>query len=422
MKTHNMFIRITALLTALLLLAGIPPISAQAASSSAIKQQINALKSERSELQSQMDQIEVQKDENWQSIEEKVEYKNSIDSQIFLLYSEVDNLNEQISAYTLLIAQTQVELDEAQQRWNELNEKNKERIRAMEEEGELSYWSVLFKANSFIDFIDRLNMIEEIQAADQRRLEALDAAAQQVADAKQTLNEEKAALEESMKELEAAQAQLDEKRAQTDAILVELMEENQEYEELLHGYEEEKNALISEIAAAEEEYNKALAAEEAAREQAQAAANNQSGNSGSQNNSGTSSAPPSSTGWIVPCSYKYISSAYGYRSSGWHNGVDLAAPSGTPIYATRSGTVTTAKALKNANGNYISYGNYVVINHGDGFSSLYAHMNYYVVSAGEYVSQGQLIGYVGSTGNSSGPHLHFTVFYNGSTVNPMSYI
>lgn len=96
--------------------------------------------------------------------------------------------------------------------------------------------------------------------------------------------------------------------------------------------------------------------------------------------------------------------------------MDFAASRGTPIYASRSGTVTKAVSLT------YSYGNHVVINHGDGYSSLYAHMDYYVVSPGQYVSQGQLIGYVGSTGNSTGPHLHFTIFYNGSDVNPMNYL
>ncbi|MFR8333183.1 MAG: M23 family metallopeptidase [Oscillospiraceae bacterium] len=116
-----------------------------------------------------------------------------------------------------------------------------------------------------------------------------------------------------------------------------------------------------------------------------------------------------------------VTSAYGYRvhpvTGAWsfHTGVDLGAAEGTPIYATRSGTVTTATYSD-------VYGNYVTINHGDGYSSLYGHMTHYVVSAGEYVSQGEVIGYVGSTGWSTGPHLHFTIYYNGSTVNPMDYI
>ena len=114
-------------------------------------------------------------------------------------------------------------------------------------------------------------------------------------------------------------------------------------------------------------------------------------------------------------------STYGYRvhpitgNYSFHNGLDLASYQGTPIYASKSGTVTTATY------NY-AYGYYVTINHYDGFSTLYGHMTNYVVSEGDYVERGQVIGYVGSTGYSTGPHLHFTVYYNGSTVNPAAYI
>ena len=98
-----------------------------------------------------------------------------------------------------------------------------------------------------------------------------------------------------------------------------------------------------------------------------------------------------------------------------HSGVDLAASSGTPIYATKSGTVTMA--------DYSSVnGYYVTINHGDGYSSLYAHMTNYIVSSGQTVTKGQIIGYVGTSGWSTGPHLHFEIYYGGSTVNPMDYV
>mgnify|MGYP002519771608 CR=1 FL=1 len=132
---------------------------------------------------------------------------------------------------------------------------------------------------------------------------------------------------------------------------------------------------------------------------------------------------PVTTGWVLPiASYTYLSDAFGMR---WHPihkdyrmhyGVDLAAPTGTPIYATRAGTVTTASYQANGAGNYVS------INHLDGFSSIYMHMTHYVVSKGQSVSQGQLIGYVGNTGISTGDHLHFGVSYAGTYVNPLAYI
>jgi murein DD-endopeptidase MepM/ murein hydrolase activator NlpD len=116
-----------------------------------------------------------------------------------------------------------------------------------------------------------------------------------------------------------------------------------------------------------------------------------------------------------------VSSPFGPRpaptagASTNHQGVDLSAPQGTPIYASRTGIVTTATYGKSA-------GYYVSINHGDGFSSIYMHMTHFVVSAGQAVSAGQVIGYVGSTGVSTGPHLHFGISYNGVYVNPANYV
>ena len=132
--------------------------------------------------------------------------------------------------------------------------------------------------------------------------------------------------------------------------------------------------------------------------------------------------PPSNATWITPVSGYTISSAFGmrihpvYKYALMHNGIDMACPRGTPIYATRAGTVTTASYQAGGAGYYVS------INHGDGFSSIYMHMTNYVVSSGQSVAAGQLIGYVGSTGVSTGPHLHFGVSYAGTYVNPMAYI
>ena len=124
---------------------------------------------------------------------------------------------------------------------------------------------------------------------------------------------------------------------------------------------------------------------------------------------------------MVPCSYRQFSSPFGEResptagASSNHKGVDLAGPEGTPIYASRTGVVTIATYGRSA-------GYYVTINHGDGFSSIYMHMTNYVVKKGQAVSAGQLIGYMGSTGISTGSHLHFGILKNGTWVNPMNYL
>ena len=431
---------IMAAIMLLTLLVGILPVSASAKSSGEIKAEINDLKGERSDIWAELEALQSEQDATWESIEEMVAQKDNIDQQIYLLYEEVDNINAQIRSYSELIAANQEELDAAEAKLAELNEKNKERIRAMEEEGEISIWSVLFKAKSFTDLIDRLNMMQEIEEADQRRMNELSEAAAAVAEARTALETEKAALEDSRAELKETQAVLDEKRAEADAILAELNADKRELDALEDQWEAEEAKLSAEIAAAEVEYTKALQAEEEARRKAeeerkrkeeeerrrQEEANKNPGNGGSSGGSGDSGSSGGSSfvsgeSWARPCSWRKLTSPYGYRThpttGQWkfHNGVDLANDQGTPIYAVRSGKVTVATYGG-------TYGYYVTINHGDGFSSLYAHMTRYVVSKGDTVKKGQLIGYMGSTGRSTGPHLHFSIFYNGSSVNPMNYI
>ena len=431
---------VMAAIMLLTLLAGILPVSASAKSSKEIKEEISALKGDRTAIWAELEALESEQDATWESIEEMVEQKENIDQQITLLYEEVDNINTQIRSYTELIAANQEELDAAEAKLRELNEKNKERIQAMEEEGTVSYWSVLFKAKSFTDLIDRLNMMEEIHRADQKRMSELSDAAQAVAEARTALETEKVALEESRAELKESEAILDAKRAEADEILAELNADKRALDALEDEWEAEEAKLSAEIAAAEVEYTKALKAEEEARRKAeeerkrkeeeekkkQEEANKKPGNGGSNNsgsNDGGSSGGSfvSGEGWARPCSWRKLTSPYGYRihpTTGqykFHNGVDLANDQGTPIYAARSGRVTVATYGG-------TYGNYVTINHGDGYSSLYAHMTRYVVHKGDTVKKGQLIGYMGSTGRSTGPHLHFSIFYNGSSVNPMNYI
>lgn len=383
------------------LLFSILPLRASAKSSSEIKEEIEELEDKQMDIWIEMDKLEEQQNDNWETTEEMVAQKNNIDQQINLLNVEIENINEQIRSYALLIAANQEELDQAEQVLEELSEKNKERIRAMEEEGKLSYWSVLFKANSFTDLIDRLNMMQEIQEADERRLEALAQAAEDVASARATLEEEKLALVTVRQDLADAQAVMDQKRAEADAILTQLNAEHRDLVALYEEYEDLESALSKEIADMEKEYTEQKKKEEAAQRPQGGA--------------------PTTGGWVRPCAYTVLTSAYGWRihpitkKESFHNGVDLANVQGTPIYAAKSGTVTVATY----NG---VYGYYVQINHGDGFSSLYGHLTHYIVSVGQKVSAGQVIGYMGSTGWSTGPHLHFTIYYNGNTVNPMNYI
>ena len=175
MKKRKLLVAIVAGILAVSMLLGLVlsvlPVAAHAAkSSSEIQTEIDALQEKQAEIQSQMEQLQGEMAENQSETEDIVKEKSNIDRQIGLLYEKMENINQQIDAYNVLIADKQEELTAAEIKLADLNEKNKDRIRAMEEDGGLSYWSVIFKANSFPDLLDRLNMIEEIAAADRRRI------------------------------------------------------------------------------------------------------------------------------------------------------------------------------------------------------------------------------------------------------------
>ena len=415
---------VMAAIMLLSLILSLIPTRVSAASSSEIKKQIAQLKEDKKELESQMKDVQKQTEENEDEIANMVNQKDAIDQEIFLMYEQIENINQQLSAYALLIADKQDELDAAQAHLTALSEKNKERIRAMEEDGEITYWSVLFKASDFSDLLDRLSMIEEIAAADRKRLEEMDAAAAEVVAARNVLEAEKRELESVKDELDAAQAVLDEKRAEADALLVELVEKGYELEDLYAEMEQQEEDFLKEIAQKEKEYNEAKRQEyiQYMSTYVTVPPATQAGSSGgTTSSSGGSSTVVGSSTWLRPCSYTKVSSPFGNRdaptagASTNHQGVDLSAPEGTPIYASRTGIVTAATSSKSA-------GFYVSINHGDGFSSIYMHMTRYVVSKGQAVSAGQVIGYVGSTGISTGNHLHFGISYNGTYVNPANYV
>ena len=399
------FTSLLALMLAAALFCTALPVPAHAAkSSTAIQSELDDLKKENKAIQAEINAIQSKYDANADQIQDLVDKKNAIDQEISLLNAQIENLNSQIAAYSQLIADTQDELDIAQFTLNGLNEKHKLRVRAMEEEGTVSYWEVIFEASSFTDMLDRINLMQEIAASDQARLEEMRQAAEEVLNAQEQMTQGKAELEASNAALMESQEAMEIKRTESDDILRELAKKQDEFQVMLDESEALQDELMLDIAAKEKELANAKYEEKLA---AQAAAGG---------------APTSNATWRTPVSGYTLTSAFGNRLQpvlGYYrmlNGIDMACAQGTPIYATRAGTVTTASYQAGGAGYYVS------INHLDGFSSIYMHMTHFVVSAGQSVSQGQLIGYVGSTGISTGPHLHFGISYAGSYVNPLAYI
>ncbi len=396
--------RILPLVLALVMAVSCLPMSGRAASSREIQEQIDALEEKSAAIQKEINAIQGQYNSNYRDMQDMVAQKESIDQELTLLNSKVETTNQQISAYSQLIADTQEELEDAQLELRQLSEQHRQRVRVMEEQGNLTYWEVIFQANSFIDLLDRLTMVEEINAADRKRIQQMRIAADIVSATQLNLETEKSSLEQTRVQLAEDEEALAEKRKQSDELLHELEKKAEEFELLLAKSEELQEELMQQIAAKEKDLEEAKYDEYLAKLALQG-----------EN-------PPSSATWITPVSGWRLSSPFGMRKhpvlgySRMHNGIDMACAQGTPIYATRAGKVTRAAYQAGGAGNYVS------INHLDGFASIYMHMTHYVVSAGQTVSQGQLIGYVGSTGISTGPHLHFGVSYAGTYVNPLAYI
>lgn len=404
-KTRLLVLFLAVLLTCV-------PVRAFAAPSDDIQKEIDALKEKEDELNRQADELQDQLDDNYATATSYAEEKERLDQETTLLLQQIDNTGDQIKEYNNLIAQRQAEVQALQDDYLALTDRYAKRMRTMQETGDVTLWEVVFRAESFSDMLARSVMVEEVSRADREMMDEVRKSAQSVQDKKLELAQERGALEAKKLELAEKQDELAALRAKTDEILIHLNEEKQDIGQDLQSVEEMKDELVKQIAEQEVKYRAAVEKELEEKRRQEA-----------ENNGGT--VPPSTGGFIFPLDrsgYAYMTSPYGYRVhpiSGvykLHNGADLAAYQGTKIYASRSGVVTTA--AYNAGG----YGNYVVINHGDGYSTLYGHMTHYCVSAGQHVSQGEVIGYVGSTGNSTGPHLHFTVYYNGNTINPLTVI
>lgn len=312
-----------------------------------------------------------------------------LDSQIAKAEDEIELQAELIDQLGQLIAGKTVELAESVQREEEQYEKARLRIRFMAEQGSLSYLSILLSADSFADFLARYEVVSQISTYDAQVFDSLKAIKETVAAQKLSL-EEDMALEESTKaDMEAAKIQLEKQLSDKNKAM--------------------QNILANE-AETQAEYRKMIEAEENLMEQVKKTA--------AELAAQTSFVGADGWAWPLSSSHKTITCVYGMRNHpitgkySLHTGVDIRAASGTKIYASNHGTVATS-------GYNAAYGNYVVINHGGGYTTLYAHMSKRAVSQGDKVKQGDVIGYVGSTGYSTGPHLHFEISKDGKTSNPL---
>lgn len=396
------------------------------------KDQINSLKSQAASLEQEKTHLQKQIDAVASSKNNALQQKQLLEQKINVLRSQIAVSEAAIADLTQQIAQKEIELEEAKAEEARYYELFCDRVRSMEEDGDTSYWAVLFHASSFSNFLDQVTRIGEIMDYDNMIMDQLEEARIAVDNAKKELEESKAEEEAVRNNLNAQKADLQAEESKVNALISQLNSQSAVYAEQMEDLEEDADAMAAQIAQAEKTYaaqleaqRKAEEARKRAAEEAAAAAARANQNSG-QTTTRTTTANVTNTGtggFVWPLSgYTRISSPFGYRNCPFHGrelhgGCDIPAPGGTPIMAAKAGVVILSSYAS-------SYGNHVTIAHADGTRTLYAHMSSRTVSAGQSVSQGEVIGYVGSTGSSTGNHLHFEIWTGNSSssrVNPLNY-
>ena len=405
---------VCALLAAVVFAASLPAYAVSQSEIDDLQKKLDALEQQAQEQQDVINDLTNQK-------ARFITRKLALDGKIEINRQMIELIGEQIKIYDEIIAEKQAELDKALEKETAQTELLRSRIRAMEENSSYSYASFIFDSSSVTELLSRIGDVNDIMHYDKALEEEYMAAREDVESIKKSYEEVRHEQELLQKELDTKQAELD---AQVEAAYTMIAD----IETLSDDAQAEYDAIAEEEAKAEETLQEAIrkrAAEEAAKNTANNAnSGGNSGGSGGNSGGGGSSGGGSATSlsnlqWPVP-SCTLITSRFGYRvapttgASTYHGGLDIGAGMGASIVAAGAGDVIYA----GANG---GYGNCVMIDHGNGVVTVYAHMSSIGVSYGQYVTAGQYVGAVGSTGVSTGPHCHFEIRINGAQTDPAAY-
>lgn len=375
-------------------------VPAQASKIDDAKGDKNDLENKKSKAEQQLNSLSSEK----QAIKD---YVIKLDNKLAKLDVKITKLNKQLDETQTSLDKTEVELKGAKE-----DEKNqyftmKKRIKFMYENGDTAYIEAIFSANSFGDLLNRAEYVSDISEYDHNMLLRL-----------RETKDEIAATESSLKKQVSRYEALSEEMEEEQADVSKLVDDKNKQMEKYNKKIRKTKSLLKEYEAGLAEQEKLIARLEKEARQAQ---NNSSGGS-SDNSSSDENIPDSGGQFIWPCpSSSNITSPYGYRihpitgRKKLHSGVDIGAPTGASVLAAGSGTVILSEYSSSA-------GNWIIIDHGGGLSTVYMHNSSLVARRGDHVKRGELIARVGSTGMSTGSHLHFSVRVNGNYVNPMPYV
>lgn len=353
------------------------------------KAQVDALKTKVAEAGKRKNELKAQLSGLTNDLSALQKQISLLDSQIEAQQDEIDAQEELLTELTQMIADKTIELEESERQQAEQYDQLRSRLRYMVEHGTASSLSILLSSDSFSDFLNRYEIIRQISLRDENLFEQLKAIRDKVLTEKQELEDTKKEAEDTKAQMEAnkaeLEAQMEAKRKQMESIQLAQKNVKDAYAAMI----ETEDELMA-------QYKKA-AAEYAAQ----------------------STYVGGTFMWPLPAGNNVVTCKYGMRTHPitgkrkLHTGVDLRAATGTKVYAANKGTVTTS-------GYSSAWGNYIIISHGGGITTLYAHLSKRSVSKDDKVKQGDIIGYSGNTGYSTAPHLHFEISKNGSTYNPLN--
>ena len=371
------------------------------------------LNNQKKEIENKIDQAKDDQAEVKQELSAQMQEISKLDASISEVDSQITELTNQISALELSIKETEKKLEEKQKEFEKNKALMEERLAAMYERGETSFLDILFKSESLVEFISNYYMISEVTECDKELVESLEKEKQEIEDTKTKLENEKTELDSAKKEKQTKSSLLKNQKEEREEKANSLSQEEKKLQSDIDAYNKQVDKIEAQI---QEAIRKA--AEEAARKAAEAARSSSTGGSSSSGGNGLQF----DGSFIWPCNNKIVTSTVKQRWGRMHKGIDIGARYEN-VYASASGYAYT---LENPSG----YGHYIIIVHGDGYISLYGHLNAFKVSYGQYVSQGQVIAQSGNSGSSTGAHLHFEIrkasslssYFSASPLNPLNYL
>lgn len=364
-----------------------------AATKSELQNQKNTINGKKEEVQEELNEVKTEISETMQEIEDLNDSISKSEETLSSIQEKMESLQQEIN-------QAKKDLEETQKRYDEQQEQLEDRLVAQYKAGTTTYLDVLLNSSSLTNFISNYYLVGKIAKYDQQLLNEMEIEKVKIEETKTSLENKQAEYKQQEEIQKQEKATLDQNKKVKTTKVAGLTSEQKELQKKIDEY----NSQIKQV-------------------------ENEIKNLMSNSNYTGGSYSGGQLEWPIPGYYR-ITSYFGGRTqpvagaSTNHKAIDISTngQTGKTIIAAESGRVIVSKCQVNAQGKDTGYGNYIVIDHGNGYATTYAHLSSRMVSVGTIVSRGQTIGLSGNTGTSSGPHLHFGVSYKGTPVDPLKYV